>query len=81
MEEEREVSNAQRPMEGEGKISFSPFSTFPQRTYLGFRPFPLTSQFYFTIVIGHYLRIPSFFPWPINYDVPFDVTSPPHICC
>jgi hypothetical protein len=66
-------------MEGEGEVSFSPFSTSPQATHLGLCHFPLTSWFYFTIVIGRYLHIPYFCPWPINYDVPFDVTSPPHI--
>jgi hypothetical protein len=81
MEGEEEVSNAWRPMEGERGASFSPFSTPPPTTYLGLRPFPLTSRFYFTIVLGRYLRIPFFCPWLINYDAPFDVTNPPHIRC
>ncbi len=58
---------------------FTFFHFPPQATHLGFRPFPLTSQFHFTIVLSRYLRIPSFCPWPINYDVPFDVINPPHI--
>ncbi len=76
MEGEGKVSNDRRPMEGEREVSFSPFSTSPQTTYLGFCPFPLTSRFCFTIVLGRYLHIPYFCPWPINYAAPFNVTSP-----
>jgi hypothetical protein len=63
------------------KLPFSPFSTSPPSNLLRPSSFPLTSRFYFTIVLGHYLHIPYFFPWPINYDAPSDVTSPPHIHC
>jgi hypothetical protein len=68
-------------MEGEREASFSPFSTSPPNNLLRISSFLLTSRFYFTIVLGRYLHIPSFCPWPINYDVPFNVTGPPHICC
>jgi len=81
MEGEGEVSNAWRPMEGKGEVYFHLFPLPTQVIYLGLRPFPLTSRFYFTIILGRYLHIPSFCPWLINYDAPFDVTSPPHICC
>ncbi len=60
------------------KLPFHLFPLPPQATYLGLRPFPLTSRFYFTIVISCYLCIPFFCPWPINYDAPFNVTSTPH---
>ncbi len=63
------------------KLPFHLFPFPPQATYLGLCPFPLTLQFYFTIVLSRYLRILSFCPWPINYDAPFDVTSPPPIRC
>jgi hypothetical protein len=63
------------------KLPFHLFPLPPQATYLGLRPFPLTSRFYFTIVLSRYLRIPFFCPWPIIYDAPFDVISPPHIRC
>jgi hypothetical protein len=58
----REGSNAWWPMEGKGEGSFSPFSTFPpKRFYLDLCVFPLKLKFYFTMVIGRYLRISSFF--------------------
>jgi len=63
------------------KLPFHLFPLPPQATYLSFHLFPLTSRFYFTIILGRYLRIPFFCPWPINYNAPFDVTSPPHIRC
>jgi hypothetical protein len=81
MEGEGEASNAWRPMKGEREASFSPFSTSPLNNLLRISSFLLTSRFYFTIVLGRYLHIPSFCPWPINYDVPFNVIGPPHICC
>jgi hypothetical protein len=46
-------------MEGEGKGSFLPFPTSPQATLL--RPLPLILKFYFTMVLGRYLRISSLF--------------------
>jgi hypothetical protein len=81
MEGEGEVSNARRPKEGERKASFSPFSISPPSNL--FRP----SSFSFDLTILFYhssrpLFTHSFFyPRPINYNTPFDVTNPPHICC
>ncbi len=50
------------PMEGEREGSFSTSSHFPpKQLYLDLRFFPLTLRFYFTMVIGYYLRIPSLF--------------------
>jgi len=63
------------------KLPFHLFPLPPQTTYLNIRPFLLTSQFCFTIVLGCYLHIPFFCLWPINYNAPFNVTSPPHIRC
>ncbi len=42
------------------KLPFHLFPLAPQAIYLGLHPFLLTSQFYFTIVLGHYLHIPFF---------------------
>jgi hypothetical protein len=51
----------------------------PKQLYLGLFIFPLISQLYFTIVLGCYLHISSFFPWPINYDPAFHChKSPTH---
>ncbi len=66
-------------MEEKEKLPFHLFPFPPQATYLGLHPFPLISRFYFTIILGRYLHIPSFFPWFINYNAPFNVISPPHI--
>ncbi len=51
------------------KVLFHLFPLSPQATLL--KPsffFLLILRFYFTMVLGHYLRISSLFPWPINYD-------------
>jgi hypothetical protein len=61
------------------KLPLLLFPLPPQVTYLGFHLFPLISQFYFTMVLGRYLCIPSFFPWPINYNHAFQChRSPTH---
>jgi hypothetical protein len=50
------------PMEGEGEGFFSTSSHFPpNQLYLDLRFFPLKLKFYFTMVLGRYLRIPSLF--------------------
>jgi hypothetical protein len=76
MEGEGKASNAWRPMEGERETSFSPFSTSPPSNLLKLSSF----SFDLTILLYHnsrpLFRIPSFCPWPINYDAPFDVIGP-----
>jgi hypothetical protein len=55
-------SKAWWPMEGEGEGSFPPFPIFPLNNFIyTFVFFPLTLRFYFTMVLGRYLRIPSIF--------------------
>jgi hypothetical protein len=50
------------PIKGEGEGSFSLLPTFPPNNFTWtFVFFPLTLRFYFTMVLGHYLRIPSLF--------------------
>jgi hypothetical protein len=46
-------------MEGEGKILFTPSHFLPNQFYLNFQFFPLTLKFYFTVVLGRYLRVSS----------------------
>jgi hypothetical protein len=48
-------------MEGEGETPFHPFPLSPQETLLGPSFLPLILSFYFTIILGHYLRISSIF--------------------
>ncbi len=51
-------SKAWWPMEGEGEGSFLPLPTFPPSNFTWtFIFYPLTSRFYFTMVLGHYLHI------------------------
>jgi hypothetical protein len=49
------------PMEGKGEGSFLPLPLFPQATYLNLHFLSFTLRFYFTLVLGHYLRPPFVF--------------------
>ncbi len=42
---------------GKEKVLFHLFPLSPQATYLDLRFFPLILRFYFTMVLGHYLRL------------------------
>jgi len=48
------------PLEGEGKTLFTS-SIFPQQLYLHPQFFPLTSRFYFTMVLSRYFRLSFLF--------------------
>jgi hypothetical protein len=48
-------------MEGEGKILFTSSHFFPNQFYQNLQFFPLTLKFYFTMILGRYLRISSLF--------------------
>jgi len=61
MEGEREDSHAWWSMEGEGKAPFHLFSFSPQQILLKLTFFPLILNFYFTMVLSHYVSISSFF--------------------
>jgi len=61
MEGEGKGSNVWWAMEGKGKATFHLFSFSPQQILLKPSLFPLILSFYFTMVLGHYLRISSLF--------------------
>jgi hypothetical protein len=50
-------SNFWWPMEREGEASFQLFSLSPQENLFKLSFFPLILRFYFTMVLGCYLRI------------------------
>jgi hypothetical protein len=56
-----EGSNVWWPMEGEREAPFHPFPFSPQEILLKPSFFLLILKFYFTMVLGHYLRISLFF--------------------
>ncbi len=56
-----EGSIAWWPMEGEGKTPLPIFPFSPQQILLKPSIFPLILRFYFTMVLGRYLRISFFF--------------------
>jgi hypothetical protein len=65
------------------KVFFHLFPLSPQATLLrpSFCFFPLILRFYFTMVLGRYLRISSLFFGLQITIAHFDVTSTPHIHC
>jgi hypothetical protein len=56
------------PMEGEGKTPFHLFHFPPTNFTYTLNFFPLTSRFYFTMVLSHYSRLSFPFLRFINYD-------------
>jgi hypothetical protein len=54
-------SIAWRPMKGEGKTPFHLFALSPKQILLKLSFFLLILRFYFTMVLGHYLRISFLF--------------------
>jgi hypothetical protein len=53
-----EGSKAWWPLEGEGETPFHLFHFTPNNLYPNLQFFPLTLQFYFTMVLSHYSRLP-----------------------
>jgi hypothetical protein len=79
--ERRKKIPTQCPMEGKREALFHLFPLSPQEILLKPSFFPLILRFYFTMVLGRYLRISLFFLDLQITTTHLDVTSPSHIHC
>jgi hypothetical protein len=76
-----EGSKAWWPLEGEGESPFHLLHFPPNNLYPNLQFFPLTLQFYFTMVLSRYSRLP-FLSFDLKITIAhLNVTSLPHLHC